>query len=167
MVADLTAHFRIKRRMIEHGRNLFALCRRSGRFALIDDRQHLGAFSQCFITVKTGFDRLVQAKILALPAKVAHFFSVLAGALALLVHQAVKFRAVGGHPLFFQNLKRQIDREAIGVIKLECVRCGQFLAVCRRNAFVQNRQAAVNGFVEACLLVFNYLVDIFLFFDQL
>ena len=45
------------------------------------------------VAIKCGLDGLVQTQILALPAEVAHLLAVLAGTLALLVHQAVELLA--------------------------------------------------------------------------
>ena len=46
-------------------------------------------------------------------------------------------------------------------------RGGQLLAVGSRDLVVQDSQAAVDGLVEACFLVLDNLVDIFLLLDQL
>ena len=167
VVTDLAAHFSVERRAVEYNGDLLALGSGAGNLALVYDSQDLCRLLKGGVAVKCGLDGLVQTQILALPAEVAHLLAVLTGTLALLVHQAVKLLAAGGHALLLEYLKGQVDREAVGVIQLECIRSGQLLAVGSGDLVIQDSKAAVDGLVEAGFLVLDNLVNIFLLLNQL
>ena len=116
MVTDLTAHLRVERGAVEYNGDLLTLGSCAGNLALVYDSQNLCGLLKGGVAVECGLDGLVQTQILALPAEVAHLLAVLAGTLALLVHQAVELLAAGGHALLLEYLKGQVDREAVGVV---------------------------------------------------
>ena len=71
-------------------------------------------------------------------------------------------------PCSCENLERQVDREAVGVVQLECVGAGQH--PCRRNAAIMSFRIARPLSMVLSKLASSFsddLVDIILLLDQL
>ena len=169
VVRYLTAHFRIKRGLIQNNGYLGACADCIGALPLRNQSQHIAGCFQIGITAELGLERLIQTQILRSPADIAHTLTILTGTLLLLLNQSIKAFTIGAHALLLQNFDGQVNREAIGVMQLECVSSRQFLAACLLSSFnhiIQNRQTCVNRCVKAFLFHLDNLADIALLFYQ-
>ena len=169
MVAQLAAHLGIEAGAVKHDDRLAALADLIAKSAFGNDGQHL-CLAFCAVIsdkhrVRHGF-----AEFNAGPAEVAQRLARFACAYALLLHQILEFIGVDAHSLVGAHLDRQIDRETVGVIKLERVGTGEgglpFCLVLGKQ-IGEDLHAGVDRLVKALFLGADYLSDIILLFAKL
>ena len=162
VVGHLTAHLGVHRRLVEHHDSFDALGDFRSLLVLGHHCKDLALRHVVFIADKFG-GRDVLTKLDTGPAEVAQRLARLSGANLLLLHLALEFLLVDLHSLFLRHLDRQVDREAIGVVKLEGVRAGEHrfsLFLMGGQHFRKNAHTAVDGLGEILLLHAHHAGDI-------
>ncbi len=166
VVCHLSAHLRVKRRFVQHKHTLGALDDGVPQFILRHDGQHRAGIRVVVIAGKQC-GRCVKAQINARPCHIAQRLPGFSGPDALLLHQLAESGLVHLHILFLQHLRRQVQRETIGVVKLESVRAGEqgfVLCLVGRQHFRVNFHARIQRLEEILFLRPHHLGDIsFLF----
>ena len=169
MVAQLAAHLGIEAGTVKHDDRLAAFADLIAKSAFGNDGQNL-CLAFCAVIsdehrVGHGF-----AEFNAGPAEVAQRLARFACAYALLLHQILEFIGVDAHSLVCAHLDRQIDRETVGVIKLERVGTGEgglpFCLVLGKQ-IGEDLHAGVDRLVKALFLGADHLSDIILLFAKL
>ena len=130
VVGDLAAHLGIHDGLIENdyrfgpGGDLLL------HLVLGDDGEYLRIGFLLVITDKLGLRHFL-TEVYARPAKIAESFSRLSRSDALFLHKGLESVLINGHALIGAHLYRQVKREAVGIIELECISTGENgLALC-------------------------------------
>ena len=169
MVAQLAAHLGIEAGAVKHDDRLAALADLIAKSAFGNDGQNL-CLAFCAVIsdehrVGHGF-----AEFNAGPAEVAQRLARFACTNTLLLHQILEFIGVDAHSLVCAHLDRQIDREAICVVKLEGVSSGEGgLPFCLMlgKQIGKDLHAGVDRLVKALFLGADDLGDIILLLAKL
>ena len=153
-IADLAAHLSIKRRSIKYD---------AGAFLFLNDLRHGGGGAESFkadkLRRRTGGEARDTDDLLFLRGPCA---------VALLLHQRVETGVVHRQAGLTRHQLRKIQRKAIRVIKLEGKLAGQLFFISHfSDFFVEEVDAAVEGFVERLLLGTDGFLDDFAALFQL
>ena len=169
MVADLTAHFGVHGRLIQHDQSVRPLADSALKLVLRDDGEDLALRSAAFIADELRRGHLL-AELHAGPAEVSQRLSGLSRAGFLLLHQLLERLRIHVHAFLVNHFLGQVERETVGVIELEGVRAGEnglALLLVALEHVAEDLHAAVDGLGEVLLLRAHNAGDIRLLFAQL
>ncbi len=166
-VAHLSAALGIEGRFVEHEQRAVALACRLHTLAVLDDGDDGRFCFQVGVTDKLRLGDVGQIGVVADPCVRAGVLSGGTGALFLLDKQLVEALHIDLDALFTEDLTREVDREAKGVVQLERVLAADDLDVVALHQALQHFEALVDRLGEALLLHADHLGDEVLLLDQL
>ena len=165
-IALLTAHGRIEGRLIRDQRALIALSERLGKRSCVlaallrKDAHHRGDFAlvlQLVIAGELACERRIDLLIRGLRlAHIVRRFSCLPSGLALYLHRLLETCLIDRETALGENFPRQIEREAVGVVKFKRILAGKLGLLLRGERllkFREDRKTLVNRAVKLCLFL--------------
>ena len=130
VVGDLAAHLGIHYSLIENDYRFGTGGDLLLHLILGDDGEYLRFGLLPVVADKLSFRHFL-TEVYARPAEIAESLSRLSRSDALLLHECLESILIDGHALIGAHLYRQVKREAVGIIELECVSTGEnVLALC-------------------------------------
>ena len=137
LIADLAAGFAIERRLVHHNSAGLTGGQLVNNFAIGNQRHHLAFSRKCFIAKElTGTKPFAQVKPKRFGCGITGSRPGFSGRRFLLRHSRIKAVIIKAPALAAQNVLRQIQREAIGIIKPKRNRARQNFAVGKLVGFV-------------------------------
>ena len=162
-VADLTAHFRIKRRGIKDNNAVLALGNALYKLSVLEYRKNFCRRIHSVVSDKFCFYIAEGGKAVLHPGNAVCGSACVPCALLLLAHKGIEGFFINGNALVLKNILRKVKREAEGIVKAESNIAGKnlfarFLKLC--NIVVEQLEALVDGAAEALFLGKDDLFDI-------
>ena len=165
-ITDLTAAFAVKRGTVKNERCSLSLRDEICLFAVNNYCKYLAFACKRFIADKSSLFQSLCHVSGALPG-----FSpcVLTGGtchFSVFFNKALEFFLVNAQALFGKKLFCQVNREAVGILKLEGIGARKHLAVKIFNQSVEHLQSGVNRLCKAFLLRFDHLDNQIVLFNK-